>query len=439
MLAVVASILGTSTALAIWQFAGCAIAVLLIADWLVTYMRIQDRGGERAFTVERRTGLTVPVGVAHDVYLKVTNHTTVEATVHLYDGHSDRGTAIGLPIVSTIPARRYGQYQYTFTPLARGNLMFERVSLRLRSSLGWWLLPYVAGQPSVIRVFPNYAAVTRYALLAVDNRLSQIGLLKRQRRGEGMDFHQLRDYRDGDSPRAIDWKATARHVKLIAREYQDERDQQVLFLLDCSRRMNAKDDLLSHFDHTLNAILLLTYVAIRQGDAAGLMTFGAMEDQYLAPEKSQATVSRFLNALYPLEPTLKTPDYYQAALDLGKRLNKRALIIVISNVRDEDEDGLHTAMAQLQRRHLVLFANLKEAAIEASADATVFNQRFAHQRAATDDALIEFAAATQYALAREATLARMRARGVKLLDVVPEKLPMALVNRYLDMKQSGAL
>jgi uncharacterized protein (DUF58 family) len=275
--------------------------------------------------------------------------------------------------------------------------------------------------------------VTRYALLAVDNRLSQIGLLKRQRRGEGMDFHQLRDYRDGDSPRSIDWKATARHVKLIAREYQDERDQQVLFLLDCSRRMNAKDGLLSHFDHTLNAILLLTFVAIRQGDAAGLMTFGATDDQYLAPKKSQATVSRFLNALYPLEPTLKTPDYYQAALNLGKRLTKRALIIVVSNVRDEDEDGLHVAMAQLQRRHLVLFANLKESAIEAAADASRLNQA-----TVTDDALITFAAATQYAAAREATLARMRARGVKLLDVVPEKLPMALVNRYLDMKQSGA-
>jgi uncharacterized protein (DUF58 family) len=437
--AVVASILAIPMVATIWQIVGGVIAVLLTADWLVTYLHIKDKGDKQTFTVERRAALTIPVGVAHEIYLKVTNHTSLAATLHLYDGHSERGTAIGLPIVSTIPAGRFGQYQYTFTPLVRGDLMFGRTHLRIRSALGLWLLPFTAGAPLVIRSFPNYAAVTRYALLAVDNRLSQIGLLKRQRRGEGMDFHQLRDYRDGDSPRAIDWKATARHVKLIAREYQDERDQQVLFLLDCSRRMNAKDDVLSHFDHTLNAILLLTYVAIRQGDAAGLMTFGALDDQYLAPKKSQATVSRFLNALYPLEPTLKTPDYYQAALDLGKRLNKRALIIVISNVRDEDEDGLHTAMAQLQRRHLVLFANLKEAAIEASADAAVFNQRHANQRAASDDALIEFAAATQYATAREATLARMRARGVKLLDVVPEKLPMALVNRYLDMKQSGAL
>ena len=432
-LAVAASLVATPMALTFWQFVGAFIAMLLIADWLVTYLRIRDKGNKPAFTVERRHALTIPVGVAHEIYLKVTNHTATAAAIHLYDGHSERGTTIGLPMMMTIPAQRFGQYQYTFTPMARGDHTFGRASMRVRSTLGLWLLPYAAGAPSLVRVFPNYAAVTRYALLAVDNRLSQIGLLKRQRRGEGMDFHQLRDYRDGDSPRSIDWKATARHVKLIAREYQDERDQQVLFLLDCSRRMNAKDDALSHFDHTLNAILLLTFVAIRQGDAAGLMTFGATDDQYLAPKKSQATVSRFLNALYPLEPTLKTPDYYQAALNLGKRLTKRALIIVVSNVRDEDEDGLYVAIAQLQRRHLVLFANLKEAAIETSADAHLVNQQNV-----TDDALITFAAATQYAAAREATLARMRARGVKLLDVVPEKLPMALVNRYLDMKQSGA-
>jgi uncharacterized protein (DUF58 family) len=431
-LAVVASLVATPMALTAWQIVGGFIAMILLADWLVTYLRLRDSGNKLAFTVERRHALTIPVGVAHEIDLKVTNHTSIATNIEIYDGHSDRGAAIGLPIVNVIPAGRFGQHQYTFTPIARGDHTFGRVSMRVRSTLGLWLLPYSTGTPSVIRVFPNYAAVTRYALLALDNRLSQIGLLKRQRRGEGMDFHQLRDYRDGDSPRSIDWKATARHVKLIAREYQDERDQQVLFLLDCSRRMNAKDDTLSHFDHTLNAILLLTFVAIRQGDAAGLMTFGATDDQYLAPKKSQATVSRFLNALYPLEPTLKTPDYYQAALNLGKRLNKRALIIVVSNVRDEDEDGLHVAMAQLQRRHLVLFANLKEVVIEAAADASRLNQT-----TVTDDALITFAAATQYAAAREATLARMRARGVKLLDVVPEKLPMALVNRYLDMKQSG--
>ncbi|MFN7673776.1 MAG: DUF58 domain-containing protein, partial [Betaproteobacteria bacterium] len=132
------------------------------------------------------------------------------------------------------------------------------------------------------------------------------------------------------------------------------------------------------------------------------------------------------------------PDYYQAAVDLGKRLNKRALIVVISNLRDEDEDGLHSAIAQLKRRHLVLFANLKEKAIEETLQPPKETNNSGVNTLREAD-LIEHAAALGYAAEREAVLARMRARGVRVLDVVPEQLPMALVNRYLDLKQSGAL
>ena len=345
---------------------------------------------------------------------------------------SQRARALGTLKV-TIPPGGFAQLRYPLTANERGNLQFAGTAVARHSPLGLWQSRIVLATAESVRAFPNYAAVTRYALLAVDHRLSQIGVLKRRRRGSGMDFHQLRDYRDGDSPRSIDWKATSRRVRLISREYQDERDQQVLFLLDCSRRMNAKDDTLSHFDHTLNAILLMTFVAIRQGDSAGLMTFGGHSDVaecFLAPKKSAETMSRFLNALYPLQPSLRTPDYYQAALDVGRRLNKRALIVVISNLRDEDEDGLDAALAQLKRRHLVVFANLKEKSIEV---------QLRPDRTLREAELIDHAAALAYAIKRDAVLARMRARGVRVLDVVPDQLPMALVNRYLDMKQSGVI
>jgi uncharacterized protein (DUF58 family) len=383
--------------------------------------------------VSRRVPHTLPVGVACEVTLKVTNHGSGVAALWIHDLHPVQCSATQMPFKVTIPPGRFVQLRYALTANERGNLDFGGTAVARHSPLGLWQSRSVLAVVESVRAFPNYAAVTRYALLAVDHRLSQIGVLKRRRRGSGMDFHQLRDYRDGDSPRSIDWKATSRRVRLISREYQDERDQQVLFLLDCSRRMNAKDDLLSHFDHTLNAILLMTFVAIRQGDSAGLMTFGGNADvaeRFLAPKKSGETMSRFLNALYPLQPSLRTPDYYQAALDVGRRLNKRALIVVISNLRDEDEDGLDAALAQLKRRHLVLFANLKEKSIE---------DQLRTDRTLRDAELIDHAAALGYAAKREAVLARMRARGVRVLDVVPDQLPMALVNRYLDLKQSGVL
>ena len=122
-----------------------------------------------------------------------------------------------------------------------------------------------------MRVYPNYSTISKLLAFEVDNKLQLTGVRMSRRRGEGIEFHQLRDYRDGDSLRSIDWKATARMRRLIAREYQDERDQQIVFMLDAGRHMLAKDAELSHFDHTLNAMFLLSYVALRQGDAAGVV------------------------------------------------------------------------------------------------------------------------------------------------------------------------
>ena len=226
------------------------------------------------------------------------------------------------------------------------------------------------GEPSVLRVYPNFAALSGYALFATDNRLSQIGVLQRRRRGEGLDFDQLREYREGDSQRKIDWKASQRMHKLISREYQDERDQQVVFLVDCGRRMRAKDDDCSHFDHALDATLLLAYVGLRQGDAVGLMTMSG-DERFLAPRKSRAMVNRILNTVYDLQPGLLTSDYYQAAVNLSKRLRKRALIVIISNLRDEDDDTLLPALRLLQKRHLVLFASLRERALDEAVDLPV--------------------------------------------------------------------
>jgi uncharacterized protein (DUF58 family) len=432
MLSIVASV-AVMTVAAAWQVWGVSVGLLLviaIADALAVSQRARALG---TLKVTRRVPHTLPVGVVSEVALRVANHSGYATTVWLFDLHPVQCTAAQMPFKVTIPPGGFAQLRYPLTANERGNLQFAGTAVARHSPLGLWQSRIVLATAESVRAFPNYAAVTRYALLAVDHRLSQIGVLKRRRRGSGMDFHQLRDYRDGDSPRSIDWKATSRRVRLISREYQDERDQQVLFLLDCSRRMNAKDDTLSHFDHTLNAILLMTFVAIRQGDSAGLMTFGGHSDAaecFLAPKKSAETMSRFLNALYPLQPSLRTPDYYQAALDVGRRLNKRALIVVISNLRDEDEDGLDAALAQLKRRHLVVFANLKEKSIEV---------QLRPDRTLREAELIDHAAALAYAIKRDAVLARMRARGVRVLDVVPDQLPMALVNRYLDMKQSGVI
>ena len=217
------------------------------------------------------------------------------------------------------------------------------------------------------RVYPDFARLYGGQLLAVDNWLSQLGVRQHQRRGLGLEFHQLREFREGDSLRQIDWKATARQRTPIAREYQDERDQQIIFMLDCGRRMRSQDGELAHFDHALNACLLLSYVALRQGDAVGLSTFASDQPRYLAPVKGAGQLNVLLNTVYDLNSTQRSADYQAAATQLLARQKRRALVVLVTNLRDEDDEELLTAVKRLSKQHRVLVASLREDVLDTPA------------------------------------------------------------------------
>jgi uncharacterized protein (DUF58 family) len=408
--------------LAVWQWSGAALAVLALADaWLAL------RAGNPV-AVQRETRSIWPVGVAQTIRLRLSSP-ELDAAGWVFDRPPDAFAADAQPLAFRLRRGEWVKLGYGLLPTERGDHDFGQAELRLLSPFRLWLTQHRAGAAATVRVYPNFAEVAEYALLAADNRLSLLGLLLRRRRGEGSEFQQLREYRRDDSPRRIDWKATAKRRKPIVREYQDERDQRIVFLLDCGQRMRARDGALSHLDHTLNALLLLAYVALRQGDAVGLATFAHAGPRYLAPRKSLNAVRSLLNAVYDLRPSLRPPDYLAAAENLAGRLDRRSLVVLLTNLRDEDAATLPPALAHLGRRHQVLVANLRETALDA-----------ALARPAEDlEGALTYAAAVDYRHGRRRQLAALRALGAAVLDVAPPQLPMALVNRYWELKRSGAL
>ena len=382
--------------------------------------------------LSRRVPHALALGVRTEVVLRILNATGNKLRLQIHDHHPASLEAEGLPREVTLDPSAWTEVRYQVRPLARGELRFGLAEARLDSPLALWQVRRRAGAEAPVRVYPNFRALARYTLLATDNRLSQIGVLQVRRRGEGTEFHQLREYRQGDPQRAIDWKATARTARLIAREYEEERDQRVLLVVDCGRRMAAKDDdrddPLSHFDHTLNAALLLAHVALRQGDAVGMLTMGGRQ-RYLEPRKSVAAVHAMLNQVYDLEPTLAVPDYHAAAVEVLRHMRRRTLVILLTNLRDEDDDSLLPALRLLRTQHLVVLASLREAILGRALSARVDS----FERAVTH------AAAAEYLALRERVFRRIAAAGVMTLDVEPERLPIALVNRYLELKREGRL
>lgn len=404
-----------------WVVVGAAFAVALAGDgWRALRMPLPETRRDAPGVLASRRW--------HDVEIFLGNAGRSSLAVEIHDHHPGSFDAQDLPARVRVPARGWTTTRYRMRSVQRGAFRFGGIALRIASPLGLLQRRALLGAAQEIRVYPDFGALAGYALLATDNRLSQIGVLQRRRRGEGMDFHQLREYRLGDSLRRIDWKATSRMHRLISREYQDERDQTVLLVLDCGRRMGAADAETTHFDAALDAALLLAHVAVHHGDAVGALTM-AGEPRFMTPRKGHRSVTDLLEMLYDLQPGLRTPDYYECAVDIMRRLRKRALVVFVSNLRDEDDDSLQPALALLRKRHLVLFASLRE---------RILAQTLSQPVADLDGAL-RHAATADYLQARSASFRRLERAGALLMDVEPQQLPIALVNRYLETKRAGLL
>lgn len=404
-----------------WRVAAMLVLLAALGDAAVLWARAMP-------AATRAAPGSLPLGIWHRISLRLANPSARARKLEVFDHTPDAFEVRGMPRQLILPPQGWAEVRYEARPVARGLHSFGCIEVRVSSPLGLWQRRACLGEVSRSRVYPNFAALTRYALLATDQRLSQIGILQRRRRGQGLDFHQLREYREGDAQRQIDWKATARIGRLVSREYQDERDQQIMFVIDCGRRLAARDGELAHFDHVLNAALLLAYVSLRQGDAVGFLTMSG-EPRFMAPRKGAAVITAMLNQLYDLQPSLMTSDYEAAALDLVRRVRKRALVVVLSNLRDEDDDTLAPSLQLLTRHHLVLFASLRENILSRALTA----------RVDTFERALTHAAAADYLRERRLALHRLERGGALCVDVEPQELPTALVNRYLDIKRAGRL
>ena len=348
--------------------------------------------------------------------------------------HTDPDLEVqGLPLTLELKASSQTALRYTVQPRRRGRVAFEAAELRVRSRGGSFEWQCRIGEAATRQVFPNFAAVARYAWLATDRRLADIGIKTQVQRGEGTDFKQLAEYRSGDSIRHIDWKATLKHSRPIVREFQDERDQCVIFLLDCGRRMRADEGPVavhgSHFDEALNALMLLAHVALKDGDEVGALSFGHADRRSFAPRKGRATLNALMAALHDIQPDATHSDYLLAARDLMQVHRKRALIVMLTNFRDEDAAELEPALKLLRSRHLVLLASLRERAL----------RELAEQPLADSARAVEVAGAHLFAQARRDAFRRLAARDALLVDVEPERLAAELVNRYRAVKRAGLL
>lgn len=404
-----------------WLWLGAALAAMLGADALAARLW-------NPLEVSRRLPGRFAQGEFSEVRLTLRNAGGRAARIEVFDGIPQGADAPSLPWAGEVPARRDIRVFHPVKIGRRGEAAFGPVQIRRISPLGFWTRLTRHLGDETVKVYPNYEPVIRFALLAMQHRESPLGILRRPRAGSSRDFHQLRDYRDGDPLGQIDWKATSRRQRLVSRDYQEQRDQTVVFLLDTGRRMRALDGGLPQFDHILNAMLLVSHVALRQGDQVAVKSFGG-SDRWLPPVKGAHAMPVLLNHLYDYETTAAPSDFSGAVEQLMARQRRRSLVILLTNLRGEDGKELIPALQALKSRHLVLLASMRERVVE---DAIATPVRSFHPA-------LKFLAADRYQLERREILATLGALGVLTLDSAAGDFAVALANSYQDIKAAGRI
>jgi uncharacterized protein (DUF58 family) len=378
-----------------------------------------------AFSVRRESVRVASLRKRHPVSLTVSNHSPRSYPLTVRDGvpHllNPRPAQFSLPIQGQSRAT----WEYVLRPGRRGAFTISGVYLKAQSRLGLWqrLLSYPC--ETIIHVYPDMKQLREYALLARTNRLSQVGVRRTRRIGRDHDFERLRDYTIDDNYKHIDWRATARRRKLTVKDFQATQSQRLMFLVDCGRMMTNEAAGLSLLDHALNAMLMLSFVALRHADSVGLICFSDEIHAYVPPRSGMNQMNRLLHASFDRFPRLVESRYDLAFRYLASHSRKRSLVVLVTNIIDEvNANQVEQYMTNLVGRHLPLGVLLR--------DHRVFDA--AEVENPYESALWRAAAAADILAWRHQVLTDLASKGTLTLDVFPEQMTAPLVNRYLEIK-----
>lgn len=315
---------------------------------------------------------------------------------------------------------------YHVTPNKRGDFRFGDTWIRLYGRLG--LVARISRYPtsSETKVYPNLLETAKFNMMARRGRLQQVGIRAARLMGAGREFESLREYQPDDEYRRIDWKASAHKGKLISRQYEVERSQNIVIVLDVGRTMLAEIDGIAKLDYALNAALLLAYVAALADDKVGLLVFADKVQSWIAPRKGKGQIYRILDALYNVEARRSEPDYRGAFAYLASQWRRRSLMVCFTDLWDPDSSRqTMTEMAALQPRHLVACVTLMDTKVLRKAEQPIAKALDAYEQGVALQVLDDRARAT----------GELQRRGVLVVDSPADKLSADLVNRYLEIKE----
>jgi uncharacterized protein (DUF58 family) len=375
------------------------------------------------------------IGEENDVVIAISHLLQRQITLTIKDEYPPGLVLRGERLLLATPKRKNGAERqatvgYKLYAESRGAYEFGDIIARRVSPWGLVIKQDQVKAAESVKVYPNINEARRHELSARRNRQMMIGMRKTRIRGQGREFESLRDYVRGDEMRHISWTTTARRGRLITRQYQIERNQSIVVMIDAGRLMTSRIEHLSKLDHAINAALAIGYVATRGGDNVGLLVFNRQVATYLPPQRGHAQLAAMTEALYNVRPEMIEPSYARAFQYLSQNCKRRSLVVILTDLVDRDASAeLLAYTATLLPRHLPLIVTIGDKDLRALVTEEPRKITDVYQQSVAEELLQQ----------REEALARITELGGLALDVAAGQLSLQLVNKYLEVKERGLL
>ena len=327
---------------------------------------------------------------------------------------------------SYLKAKGSRTISYVLVPVQRGVYSFGKIRCFARTAIGLVERRYTLGEAKDVKVYPSYMMLNRYELLAMSNNLTEMGIKRIRRVGNNTEFEQIKEYVKGDDYRMINWKASARRHQLMVNVYRDERSQQIFSVIDKGRVMQQSFRGMTLLDYSINAALVLSYVAMHREDKAGLITFADNMDTFIAPSRHSGQMERLLEALYSQETKFSETDFSSLCANVHKQVSKRSLLIVYTNF-----SGMTALNRQLSYLRLL---NQWHRVLVVFFEDTELSDYIHSPKTSTED-YYQHVIAEKFAYEKRLIVSTLRQNGILSLLTTPENLSVDVINKYLEMKQ----
>ncbi|MBO3116620.1 DUF58 domain-containing protein [Winogradskyella sp. DF17] len=319
---------------------------------------------------------------------------------------------------------------YTLRPLERGEYYFGNLNLYVNSPIGLVTRRFQFAKDAMVPNYPSFLQLRKYMLMAFSNKLLEYGLKKIRRIGHTMEFEQIKDYVPGDDIRNINWKATAKRNQLMVNQFQDERSQPIYSVIDKGRAMKMPFDGLSLLDYAINATLVISNVALKKQDKAGMFTFSRKVDNKVVAERRPSQMNKILETLYNVSTDFVESDFSRLYIDIKRNITQRSLLLLYTNF--ETLDALHRQLPYLQaiaKNHLlvvIFFENTelyKLTNITAESTFDIFQKTIAEK----------------FVYEKKLIVNELQKHGIQSILTAPENLTINTINKYLEIKARGLI